>query len=100
MSQKCLDDCANCTKDNGDDICKIAADDGKTKKIESDDEVPDICYKKVTSKRKSTKHLVLIYFKVKYNGKDIRPKLYKHSIKTFCTKALIRTNYIRITNTY
>ena len=55
MNKKCIDDCANCTKDNGDDICKIAADDGKTKKIESDDEVPDICYKKGYFKEKKHK---------------------------------------------
>ena len=34
MNKKCIDDCANCTKDNGKDICKIAADDGIVKKIE------------------------------------------------------------------
>ena len=52
---KCLDNCSNCIKDNGDDICKIAADDGKTKKIESGDEVPDICYKKGYFKEKKHK---------------------------------------------
>ena len=52
---KCLDNCSNCTKDNGDDICKTAADDGKTKRIESDDEVPDICYKKGYFKEKKHK---------------------------------------------
>ena len=43
---KCLDNCSNCIKDNGKDICKIAADDGIVKKIEPDDEVPDACHKK------------------------------------------------------
>ena len=53
---KCLDNCSNCIKDNGKDICKIAAaDDGKTKKIESGDEVPDICYKKGYFKEKKHK---------------------------------------------
>ena len=55
MSQKCFDDCANCIKDNGKDICKIAADDGKPKKIESGDEVPDICRKKGYFKDKKHK---------------------------------------------
>ena len=52
MNKKCIDDCSNCIKDNGDDICKIAAKDGKTKKIEPDDEVPDVCYKKGCFKEK------------------------------------------------
>jgi len=49
---KCLDNCSNCIKDNGEDICKIAADEGIVKKIEPDDEVPDICRKKGYFKEK------------------------------------------------
>ena len=52
MSQKCIDDCANCIKDGGNDICKIAADDGIRRKIEPGDEVPDICRKKGYFKEK------------------------------------------------
>ena len=52
---KCIDDCANCIKDNGKDICKIAADDGIVKKIEPDDEVPNVCYKKGYFKDKKHK---------------------------------------------
>ena len=52
MNQKCLDDCANCIKDNSDDICKIAVDDGIRRKIEPYDEVPDACYKKGYFKEK------------------------------------------------
>ena len=52
---KCIDDCTNCIKDNGKDICKIAADDGIVKKIEPDDEVPDVCYKKGYFKEKKHK---------------------------------------------
>ena len=33
MNKKCIDDCSNCIKDNGKDICKIAADDGIVKYI-------------------------------------------------------------------
>ena len=52
MNKKCIDDCANCTKDNGDDICKIAANDGIRRKLEPDDEVPDACHKKGYFKEK------------------------------------------------
>ena len=52
MSQKCLSDCANCIKDGGNDICKIAANDGIRRKIEPGDEVPDICRKKGYFKEK------------------------------------------------
>ena len=56
MNQKCLSDCANCIKDGGDDICNIAAKDGKTKKIEPADEVPDVCYKKRLFQREKTQN--------------------------------------------
>ena len=49
---KCLDNCSSCIKDNGKDICKIAADDGIVKRIEPDDEVPDICRKKANQREK------------------------------------------------
>ena len=52
---KCIDDCANCIKDNGKDICKIAANDGIRRKIEPDDEVPNVCYKKGYFKDKKHK---------------------------------------------
>ena len=52
VKMKCLDNCSNCIKDNGKDICKIAADDGIVKKIEPGDEVPDICRKKGYFKEK------------------------------------------------
>ena len=55
MSQKCLDDCANCIKDGGNDICKIAANDGIRRKIEPDDEVSNVCYKKGYFKDKKHK---------------------------------------------
>ena len=55
MNQKCLSDCANCIKDGGDDICKIAANDDIRRKIEPDDEVPDVCYKKGYFKDKKHK---------------------------------------------
>ena len=53
----CLDNCSNCIKDNGKDICTIAADDGIVKKIEPGDEVPDICraYRDWETDRKSTR---------------------------------------------
>ena len=52
MNKKCIYDCANCVKDNGEDVCKIALDDGIVNKIGSDDEVPDTCYKKGYFKEK------------------------------------------------
>ena len=55
MGQKCLSDCANCIKDGGNDICKIAANDGIRRKIEPDDEAPNVCYKKGYFKDKKHK---------------------------------------------
>ena len=57
MNKKCIDDCANCIKDGGNDICKIAADDGIVKKIEPDDEVPNVCYKKRLFQREKTQNI-------------------------------------------